>query len=139
MRIRRRVGGGLLAAGCLLTLVAPAAVAQAPESAELQFRRVDSTDPSIVAVAFRYDGNEDALDDLVLEENGRAVELLDTAKFDVDYTSSFVLLFDASASTDDSAVLSEARKAAFELVDTRSADSRWAWSRPAHEPASCSG
>ena len=104
MRARRLAAALVGGALALVALGGPAA-AQAPAPAhDLQVRRIDSTNPDAVSVAFEYDGPAADLAGLTASENGKPVEAKAVPVADAKLTNSVVFMVDSSESTNLSGV-----------------------------------
>lgn len=76
-RGRSRLLGGVAAAfvACLLVAVGPAVLGQESEGLpDLSVRKVDASDPAAVQASFIWTGDRQALDEMAVRQNGRAVE-----------------------------------------------------------------
>lgn len=110
----RRFGGVaalLVALAGLVLGFEPTAGAQAG-ARSVQFRRVDSSNPSKVGVLFQYDGDARDLGSLRFTENGTAVPgIKATTALQAGSPPGVIFVVDSSASTDKNATMSEARQA----------------------------
>lgn len=101
----------LVALVALVAAVAPSAGAQTAAQS-VEFRRVDSSDPSKVSVLFQYDGNASDVANLKFTENGNVVPgIKATSAIQAGSPPGVVFVVDSSASTDKNATMSEARQA----------------------------
>jgi tight adherence protein B len=106
----RRVAIAGVALGALVLVAPPSAGAQQASGHTLKLVEVNSTDPNNVGVVFRYDGpaNDASNVSVRVSENGKPVQLRDAQ---ANRELGVVFVIDTSASTDNSNVLAEARKA----------------------------
>lgn len=109
--MRRRLLAG--AAGVLMVggLAAPFAAAQASGGDRLVLRAVDASDREATKLVVSYGGSEDDLDELTVAVDGEEIDTEPATLADTGLTNDIVFVVDASESTDDNALLTEAREA----------------------------
>jgi tight adherence protein B len=114
--IGRRLAAGVAGAIVVASTVLAAPAALAADRHDLQLRRIDSSNPDAVTVAFEYDGAAADVSGLKVTEAGKKVDVKAGPLSDAKLTNGIVFVVDSSLSTDKSAVLAEARKAITSLT-----------------------
>ena len=105
----------VLAAG----LVVPGSLTWAQDAPGLYLRSVDATDPSAVAVTFRYDGDRADLADLVVREEGVIVEASTAVPLAEERALQVALVIDVSISMEEGALIERVLEAARSFVEAK--------------------